>query len=478
MSLVGAISWAEVYLASEWIIRVVMLIVVPFRRSPEAAKGWLLFVFFLPWPALIVYFFIGRPAYPRWRRERFARLPVVFGGVTSRIREVTARQEPDLPANLTQAATLIQNLGRFPSLDGNAAELLTDYQGSIDRLVADIDKARSHIHLLFYIFADDETGWKVISALTRATERGVTCRVLIDALGSRPWAANVVEALKAGGIAARLVLPVSLLRPKSTRADLRNHRKIAVIDGEIGYVGSQNIVNADFNAGIVNQELVVRTRGPVVLELQAVFVSDWFLETEEVLDDPVLFPETRPVGAVVAQVLPSGPDYPEAGIGRLIEAMVHGARKRVVMTTPYFIPNEALLNALETAVLRGVEVHIVLSQPVDQVLVNLAQRSYYAELLEAGVRIHLYRDKLLHAKNVSVDNRVSLIGSSNIDIRSFVLNAEVSLILFDRETNRSLREEQERYFAASETLTLEAWSARPLYAKATENIARLMSPLL
>ncbi|NIX76377.1 cardiolipin synthase [Microvirga terricola] len=478
MSLIGAISWAEIYLASEWVIRIVMLIVVPFRRSPEAAKGWLLFVFFLPWPALIVYLFIGRPAYPRWRRERFARLPVVFKTVTDRVREVTARQEPDLPANLIQAATLIQNLGRFPSLDGNAAELLTDYQGSIDRLVADIDKARSHIHLLFYIFANDETGWKVISALTRATERGVTCRVLIDALGSRPWAASVVEALKAGGVAVQLVLPVSLLRPTSTRADLRNHRKIAVIDGEIGYVGSQNIVNADFNAGIVNQELVVRTRGPVVLELQAVFVADWFLETEEVLDDPALFPEPRRLGDIVAQVLPSGPDYPEAGTGRLIEAMVHGARKRVVMTTPYFIPNEALLNALETAVLRGVEVHIVLSRPVDQVLVNLAQRSYYAELLEAGVRIHLYRDKLLHAKTVSVDNRVSLIGSSNIDIRSFVLNAEASVILFDREVNRLLRKEQERYFAASETLTLEAWNARPLYAKATENIARLMSPLL
>jgi cardiolipin synthase A/B len=478
MSLISEISWPTLYLASEWIIRLLMLIIVPFRRSPEAAKGWLLFVFFLPWPALAVYFLIGRPGYPKWRRERFARLPVVFGAVAGRISEVTARQEPDLPANLSQAAILIQNLGRFPSLDGNAAELLSHYDGSIDRIVADIDKAQLHVHLLFYIFADDDTGLKVIAALTRASKRGVTCRVLIDALGSRVWAPRVVEALRAGGISVRLVLPLGLLRRKSARADLRNHRKVAVIDGEIGYVGSQNIVNADFNAGLTNQELVARVTGPIVLELQAVFVADWFLETEQVLDASNLFPKPSPAGNIVAQVLPSGPDYPEAGVERLIEVLIHGARKRVVITTPYFIPNEALLHALEAAVLRGVDVHIVLSRPVDHILVNLAQRSYYAELLEFGVRIHLYRDKLLHAKHLSVDHRICLIGSSNIDMRSFVLNAEVSLILFDRQICSQLREEQERYFASSDLLSLEEWNARPFATKTVENIARLMSPLL
>ncbi|HZH52855.1 MAG TPA: cardiolipin synthase [Microvirga sp.] len=478
MSLFDTISWPFLYLLSEWAIRLLMLVVVPFRRSPEAAKGWLLFFFFLPWPALVLYVLIGRPHYPGWRRRRFAHLPVVLKSAIGRIREVTSRQQPELPANLAQAATLIENLGRFPSLGGNAAELLSDYDGTIKRLVADIDQARSHVHLLFYIFADDQTGQEVIGALARAVKRGVECRVLIDALGSRAWAPRVVEALRAVGVSVRLVLPVGLLRRRSARADLRNHRKIAVVDGEIGYVGSQNIVDADFNPRVTNQELVVRTRGPVVLELQAVFVADWFLETEQVLDSPSLFPEPHAVGDIVAQVLPSGPDYPEAGVELLVEALIHGARKRVVITTPYFIPNEALLHALETAVLRGVEVHVVLSRPVDQALVNLAQRSYYAELLEAGIKIHLYRDKLLHAKHVSVDHRVSLIGSSNIDMRSFTLNSEVSLVLFDRDLNARLREEQERYFAESDALMLKEWSHRSLAAKAVENIARLLSPLL
>lgn len=478
MSRFDVLSWTTLYLASEWIIRLVMLIVVPFRRSPEAAKGWLLFVFFLPWPALLLYHVIGRPNYPRWRRERFARLPKAFAGVTARIAAATERQEPDLPENLRQAAVLIRNLGRFSSVDGNGIELLSDYDGSIGRLVEDIDGAARHVHLLFYIFADDRTGWRVIDALARAVERGVTCRVLIDALGSRAWAPRVTEALRKRGVEVHLVLPVGLLRRRSARADLRNHRKIAVIDGVVGYVGSQNIVDADFKPGITNRELVVRVTGPVVLELQGVFAADWFLETQEALDAPDLFPAPMRTGNAVAQVLPSGPDYPEAGIGLLIEALVHGARRRVVVTTPYFIPNEALLRAMATAVLRGVEVHLVLSKPVDQILVSLAQRSYYTELLAAGVRIHLYKDRLLHAKHLSIDRRISLIGSSNVDMRSFTLNSEVSLIVFDRTVTAALHAEQEEYFAESEELSLETWRARPLASKIVENIARLVSPLL
>jgi cardiolipin synthase len=473
-----SISWASLYLISEWIIRVGMLLAVPFRRSPEAAKGWLLFGFFLPWPALALYLLIGRAAYPKWRRARFARLPAVIGTTAGPILKAQAAEAPLLPANLAQAATLIRNLGHFPSLGGNDVELLTDYDGTLRRLAADIDAARSHVHLLFYIFADDRSGQTIIEALGRAVRRGVACRVLIDALGSRPWAARTVAALEAAGVTVRLVLPVGWLRRRSARADLRNHRKIAVIDGRTGYVGSQNIVDADFNPRVVNQELVARVAGPVVLELQAVFVADWFLETEEVLADPTLFPVPAPAGAATAQAMPSGPDYPEAGMERLLGALVHGARERVVLTTPYFIPDEALLHALQTAVLRGVEVHVVLSKPVDQILVNLAQRSYYAELLEAGVAIHLYRDRLLHAKHASIDRAIAVIGSSNIDMRSFTLNAEISLIVFDSDATARLHAIEEGNFARSERLSPADWRARPLKVRIVENVARLMSPLL
>jgi cardiolipin synthase len=474
----SSISWASLYLLSEWIIRIGMLLAVPFRRSPEAAKGWLLFGFFLPWPALALYLLIGRPAYPKWRRARFARLPAVIGRTAGPVLAAQAAEAPALPANLAQAATLIRNLGHFPSLGGNGVELLTDYDGTLRRLAADIDAAASHVHLLFYIFADDRSGRTIVEALGRAARRGVACRVLIDALGSRPWAPRTVAALEAAGVTVRLVLPVGLMRRHATRADLRNHRKIAVIDGRTGYVGSQNIVDADFNPRVVNRELVARVAGPVVLELQAVFAADWFLETEEVLADPALFPEPEPAGRAIAQAMPSGPDYPQAGVERLLAALVHGARERVVLTTPYLIPDEALLHALQTAILRGVEVHVVLSRPVDQILVNLAQRSYYAELLEAGVAIHLYRDRLLHAKHASIDREIALIGSSNIDMRSFTLNAEISLIVFDADATARLHAVEESYFAGSDRLSPAQWRARPLGLRIVENVARLMSPLL
>lgn len=474
----AALSLTSLYFLSEWAIRLTMLAVIPFRRSPEAAKGWLLFGFFLPWPAAILYLLIGRPAYPAWRRARFAQLPRVLHGEVRRLRGLSACRHPDLPANLAQAARLVQNLGHLPALAGNEATLLAEYEATLARLVADIDAATHHVHLLYYIFADDRAGAPVIAALARATGRGVACRVLIDALGSRPWAARVVPALEAAGATVHRVLPVRLLRRRATRADLRNHRKIAVIDGRVAYTGSQNIVAPDFNPRVTNRELVVRVTGPVVLELQAVFVADWFLETAQALTGPALFPEPAPAGGAVAQALPSGPDYPEAAVERVIEALVHGARERVVITTPYFIPNEALLHALGTAVLRGVAVHLVLSKPVDQVLVNLAQRSYYAELLAAGVAIHLYRDKLLHAKHLSIDGDLALIGSSNIDMRSFTLNSEISLVFFDRDVTARLAEEQARCLAGSERLCPRAWQDRPRAMRVVENVARLLTPLL
>jgi cardiolipin synthase len=188
---------------------------------------------------------------------------------------------PLVPKHLVQAITLIQNLGHLPPVPGSSITFLSDYHPSIDALVAEIDRAQDHVHLLYFIFADDESGQKVMAALGRATQRGVTCRMLLDAAGSRPWAHSVIETLSRSGVAVHRVLALGLRG--YTRADLRNHRKIAVVDGQVGFVGSQNIVDADFKPGIVNQELVARVAGPVVRELQAVFARDWFMETEQVL---------------------------------------------------------------------------------------------------------------------------------------------------------------------------------------------------
>jgi cardiolipin synthase len=469
---------ATLYLVAEWIVRLTMLFWVPTRRSPEAAKGWLLLIFFQPVVGLVLYWLIGRPYLPAWRQERLKQLMPELQAISDRLRRHPNIFHPQVSSELAPAVRLAQNLGHMPILGGNSADLLPSYQGSIDRLVADIDAAQHHVHLLYYIFALDDTTRPVCDALDRAVQRGVTCRVLVDALGSRRLLKALLPRLTAAGVQVHQMLPTGLLRRRAGRTDMRNHRKIAVIDGRIGFTGSQNLINADFKAGITYEEMVVRVTGPVVTELQFVFVSDWYLETGEVLDSPRMFPEPELTGEVSAQALPSGPSFAPQANQRLVVALIHGARERVVLTTPYFIPDAPLLQALQVAVLRGAQVHVIVSETEDQFLVGQAQKSYYEELLEAGVRVHLFQREFLHAKHLTIDDQVALIGSSNMDIRSFVLNAEISLLLYDQEVTCKLRQEQDRYFGQSRGLDLDLWRQRGFWRRFSQNLCRLLSPLL
>ncbi|MBL8797372.1 MAG: cardiolipin synthase [Planctomycetia bacterium] len=471
-------TWLCLFVMSEWAIRLVLLVLVPFRRTPAAAKGWLLLIFFEPWIGLLFYVLIGRAHLPRWQRAQLARLPQAMSAVIARLASHPAKFHPELGPTLSEAVTLAENLGQSPILDGNAVELLVDYDGTIARLVADIDAAKQHVHLLFYIFADDGATAPVIAALGRAAARGVRCRVLADAIGSRGPLRTLRPKFAALGVEVHGMLPVNLLPWRKARLDLRNHRKIAVIDGQVGYTGSQNLVAAEYKEGVTYEDLMVRVTGPVVLELQYIFAADWFLETSEVLDSTAEFPHPDRAGNVPAQALPSGPAYPTQNNQRLIVALIHGARQRVVLTTPYFIPDEPLLQAMQTAVLRGVSVHLLVSELGDHPVVSRAQESYYEELLEAGVQVHLYQKNFLHAKHLSVDDRVAVIGSSNLDIRSFVLNAEVMLVIYDSQVTAGLIAEQERCFAGARLLTVAAWTQRSFGRKVMQNLARLLSPLL
>jgi cardiolipin synthase len=470
--------WAWIFFIGEWAIRLTMLVVVPFRRTPAAAKGWLLLIFFEPWIGLLLYLLIGRAKLPRRRREKVARLPQAMARVIARLANHPNVFHPEVDPALAQAVALAENLGHCPILGGNAVELLVDYQGTINRLAADIDQAANHVHLLFYIFEDDHATAPVVEALGWAAKRGVRCRVLADAIGSRTGLRTLRPKLTAQGVAVQEMLPLSLLPWRKARVDLRNHRKIAVIDGRIGYTGSQNLVAAEFQEGLSYEDLMARVTGPVVLELQYVFAADWYLETSEVLDSETEFPVPESAGGVPAQALPSGPDFPTQNNQRLFVSLIHGARKQVVLTTPYFVPDEPLLQAMQTAALRGVDVHLVASEKADHPVVALAQESYYEELLEAGVRIHLYRKNFLHAKHLSIDDSTAVIGTSNLDIRSFALNAEVMLMIYDAGVTARLAAEQERYFANSRLLTLAAWERQSFARKFAQNLARLLSPLL
>ena len=468
------ISWPFLYVLSEWAVRFVMLVYVPQRRSPSAARTWLLLIFLLPWPGFLLYAAIGRIKFPAWRLRR-------QGQVSQLVRDIQRNRNlpPGVQIPQEGVLSLVHALGDFRALGGNAVELFPEYDESIARLVADIDEAADHVHLLYYIFADDDRGGRVVQALLRAKVRGVECRVLVDAVGSRKFGLTALLArLAAAGIPAREALPAGLFRRGAARFDLRNHRKVAVIDGRIGYTGSQNLVNPSFVPGYPNEELVARVAGPIVIQLQAVFLQDWYFETGDLPEHPEEIPLPAPAGATVAQVLPSGPGFDRENAQELLVYLFHHATRRIVITTPYFVPDEPFLQALRTAVRRGVDVHLIVAYPVDKWVMALAQRSYFDELLRAGVRIHMYRPHFLHAKHVSIDDDLAIVGSVNMDIRSFALNAEVALLVYDPTVVAVMRAVQERYIAASLTLTREEWARRPLWRKVAQNTARLADSLL
>lgn len=460
-------SFDEAYTVFEWLIRIGALIVVPFRRKFTAA-AWLLLIFFLPVIGLLLFLLIGQPKFPQFRIEQYRKLRPFFQSVTASL-EAARLQQP------SSIARFAEHLGYLPATQGNGIDLIDDYDEVVRRLIADIDEAQSRVLILVYIFADDAVAAAVIGALGKAVARGVDCKVLLDPVGSSKWVRRTVPMLRAVGVQTREALPWRWIH-RRTRRDMRNHRKLFVIDGKIGYAGSQNIVAKDFRPGVVNRELVARCTGPIVAELESIFLGDWFVETGSTAPGDVEPP--APTANAVLQLLPSGPEYPMEGFETLLVWQLHEAKHRAIMVTPYFIPDEDVLGAMRTAVARGVELDLVLSHVVDQRIVNLAQRSYYEDLLKAGVRIHLFNHFLLHAKNVSIDGELAILGSSNVDLRSFQLNEEVSLLLLDQESVAKLEAVQRGYIKDSEEVRLESWTKRNKAVMVAENLARLVSPLL
>jgi cardiolipin synthase A/B len=472
------IDWSLLYLISEWVIRLAMLVYVPQRRSAAASRTWLLFIFLLPLPGMILFAIFGRIYLPARRIAMQERASGFIRQVQARVDALVAVQ-PNLPPNLEALPEEARRLGDFEVFAGNVVELLPEYDSTIERLIADIDEARHNAHLLFYIWEADQTGRRVAESLARAVSRGVKCRVLMDAFGSKRGLQHLASEMRASGVEVTALLPFGPFRRNAARFDLRNHRKLVVIDGRIGYTGSQNIVDPGFVKGYPNEELMVRLTGPVVAQLQSVFLADRYFEIGKVPDEGDLFPPLVSVGNSPTQLVPSGPGYRSENGRDLIISMLYAARQSVIITTPYFVPDEPFLQAIRAACQHGgVEVHLVLSLHANQRITQLAQQSYYEDLLEAGVEIHLYRQRFLHAKHLTIDDDIALIGSTNMDIRSFALNAEINLLIYDSAIVRQLRAVQQRYFADSLSLKPADWSKRPLPARVVQNTARLMDSFL
>ncbi len=456
-------------LLADWIIRIGALLWIPSRTSSAAARSWLLLVFFVPLAGLPLYLLFGHP----WlSRERVARQRLA----SQVIREEQAplahqRWTPRGDGADTEMVPLVERLGDFMATHGNRVDLLDDYDASLQRLLDDIDGAKQRVHLLYYLMFDDAVGDRIVEALLRAATRGVECRLLLDAVGAKRGLRRYARRLREGGVQVHAMLPGGLRWRRSGRMDLRNHRKIVVVDNCAGHVGSQNLADATFVPGFPNRELVARVEGPVVAHLEAVFASDWFIETGERLDVSLTLPACDI--DVATQLLPSGPAYPFENARDTVNALIHLARRELVLVTPYFVPDDATLGALRIAALSGVEVTLIVSASNNQRLTAWAQHSHYEELLAAGVRIALYRPHFLHAKHMRIDDDIALVGSINLDIRSFALNAEIGLLCYDRDVASRMRGIEASYLADADFPTLVDWRRRPQWKRSLEGLARL-----
>ena len=482
------ITWAGLVAAFLHLLIVfaVSIRVLTRRRPPGSTAGWLLLVVMLPYGGALLYLLIGER--PLGRRR--ARCALALQAPAERwLADLAGRQRCALPGvidNWSGIQRLADRAVGIQAMAGNQLALLDDTGQVLRAMIADIEQAEHFCLLEFYIWSPGGRADNVAEALIAAAGRGVTCRVLLDAVGSGVFfASDWPQRFASAGIALQRALPANMVRAFFRRADLRLHRKLLVVDGRVAYTGSLNMVDPRCfkqDAGVGEWvDAMTRVRGPVVEALAGLFAWDWALETNSSLDrimHQVEVPIEADAGPAVVQMVPSGPGYDGHGVVQLLLAAVYSAERELTLTTPYFIPDDPLVEALRTAAMRGVQVRLVLPARVDSRMVQHASRAYFDDLLSAGVEIHLFDGGLLHTKSVVVDRELVFFGTLNLDIRSFQLNFELTLLVYDGEFAEQVMTLADGYVTNAERLNAEQWAQRSGFQRLTENLYQLVSPLL
>lgn len=501
------------------------------HREPASRIAWVVVILIFPVAGILAYLLLGEVSIGRHRALNLARsearlpppaavtVPLLLTGFPSSSGG-TERSEPDLAYHpLFQVG---ESISGFPPCGGNRGHLAADSDDAIADLVADIDAAREQVHLLFYIWLPDGNGTRVAEALIQAAGRGVTCRAMADDLGSRllirsPLWARMAEA----GVRLVRVLPAgnplltSLLGPLRGRVDLRNHRKLAIIDRGITWCGSQNCADPAFTIKARYApwvDILVRFEGPLARQNQWLFASDWMAHRPDDDLSGLLLPDAEDVrgpgfcqgpgmpsrpggapthaqktpsapassghGAILAQAMGTGPTVRHAAMPEFFTSLMFAARRDLTITTPYYVPNEAMQAALCACARRGVRTRIILPARNDSWVVAAASRSYYEDLIEAGVEIHEYQVGLLHAKTLTLDGEISLIGSANMDRRSFDLNYENNVLIRDPTLTAAIRQRQESYLAQSRPVTSAMVAAWPGWRRLWNNAIAMLGPVL
>ncbi len=454
------------------------------NRQPASRIAWVVILLAFPVVGILAYVLLGETNIGRRRMKRLEEIEGPRQDPPGRPVDVECAPGAGVPERYAHLFRLGKTVNGFDPVAGNRGQLMADTDTAVEAMVADIEKAEDHVHVLFYIWLADNNGCKVIEALQRAARRGVTCRAMADGLGSRRLirSDHWRDMEKAGiRLAGALAVGNPLLQPLQRRIDLRNHRKILVVDNRITYCGSQNcadpafLVKARYAPWV---DITIRFEGPVASQAQRLFASDWRAETGEDLETPASLSIRRAQGGFPAQVIGTGPAARHSAMPEVFESLMYAARRELVVSTPYFVPDEAMQAALCASARRGVATTVVFPARNDSWVVAAASRSYYEELLSSGVRIFEFQGGLLHAKTLTLDGEMTLIGSANMDRRSFELNFENNVLFHDRALTGEVRRRQDAYIADARPVTAETvarWSWR---RRLWNNAVAMLGPVL
>ena len=480
-------------------LHVILLILISLRvlarhdMTAPARLAWMVILFLLPYIGVVVYWMFGEihlgRQFAKLHQHNIKRLHAHHPEVLGDERALKKAVKPEYQAAFAYSAAVTG----FHTTLGNHAELMADAAETQARMIADFDAATDHIHLLYYIWLIDGMGIDTAEALMRAARRGVTCRAMVDGMGSRKLVhSKLWREMEAAGVQVSVALPIrNIIKVLLfSRIDLRNHRKITVIDGQIGYVGSRNCADPEFRVKPKYApwvDIMLRVKGPVIAQNQMLFASDWLMKNP---DTPLTaFPyvthadtevdlRSLPSHSVAAQVFADGPTQRRGTTPQFLTTLIGQAKRRLIISTPYFVPDYSLVSILCAAAYRGVEVTLILPKYNDSFIVAATSRSHYWELLEAGISIHEYTLGLLHAKTLTIDDEICLIGSTNLDLRSFDLNYENNVVFSDKSLTAAIIERQFQYLADSEVVTREHVENWSLFYRIWNNVVATMGPVL
>ncbi len=462
-----------------WLVTIILL-----RRcgTSDARLAWIVFIVLAPFAGAIAYVFLGGARIAGKRRRRHANIHTNYSTNRDESTQYLQDSQTDIPAPYDRIFSLAGAVSETDVLGGNALELIGGPEEFADRLEQAIDNARQSVHILTYIYLDDQVGQRIGEAMMRAAERGVVVRLQVDSVGSRNFLGSELRRhIEASGVQVAEMLPAKVLRAALSRMDIRNHRKIMIFDNEIGWVGSRNIASPAFAPKAKYApwvDCMATVRGPVVQDLQCLFFEDWEVNTGESHDDLLKSTPTSIDGTACCQIVGTGPNFNNEALTQVLQACFHAAKDELVLTTPYYVPDAATEAALRAAALRGVHTTLIVPARNDSCLVGMASRSHYASLIRAGVDIWEYGAGLLHAKTMTVDHDLFMVGSANLDRRSLELNFEISMFGWCPEFASRLHFLQMSYLNDCQPVDSARWLNQPAPSRLLYNMAGLLSPLL